>query len=204
MAGSNRRLVKIDRRYNQPVRLTGRAYWLILKWGGLFALVIVLGTTARYVGLICLIAYLAYAGYSITAYFRNHAAAPAPRVTGSVRPLRFNPPPGWPVPPAGWTPPPGWQPDPSWPPVPAGWRLWMPDQQAPIGERNTRTIPQDIKIAVAARDGGRCRQCGSAEDLHFDHVIAWSKGGANTVQNIQLLCGPCNRRKGADDIPARL
>jgi hypothetical protein len=61
--------------------------------------------------------------------------------------------------------------------------------------------PQDVKIAVAARDGGRCRQCGSTTDLHFDHVIPWSKGGANTVTNIQLLCGPCNRRKGADDIP---
>jgi 5-methylcytosine-specific restriction endonuclease McrA len=73
---------------------------------------------------------------------------------------------------------------------------------APLGERNTRVIPQDVKIAVAARDGGKCLQCGSAQDLHFDHVIPWSRGGANTVNNIQLLCGPCNRRKGADDIPA--
>lgn len=72
----------------------------------------------------------------------------------------------------------------------------------PTGERNTRSIPQDVKIAVSVRDGGRCRQCGSAADLHFDHVIPWSKGGANTVANIQLLCGPCNRRKGVEDIPA--
>lgn len=86
-------------------------------------------------------------------------------------------------------------------PPPPGWQFWVPDAQAPVGERNTRSIPQDVKIAVAARDGGRCRQCGSTTDLHFDHVIPWSKGGANTVPNIQLLCGPCNRRKGADDIP---
>jgi hypothetical protein len=89
-------------------------------------------------------------------------------------------------------------------PGPPGWQLLVPDGQAPAGERNTRSIPQDVKIAVAARDGGRCRQCGSATELHFDHVIPWSKGGANTVANIQLLCGPCNRRKGADDIPARI
>lgn len=67
----------------------------------------------------------------------------------------------------------------------------------PLGERNTRAIPQDVKIAVTVRDQGKCRQCGSADDLHFDHVIPWSKGGANTVNNIQLLCGRCNRRKGA-------
>jgi 5-methylcytosine-specific restriction endonuclease McrA len=67
----------------------------------------------------------------------------------------------------------------------------------PVGERHTRRISQDVKIAVSARDGGRCRQCGSTENLHFDHIIPVSKGGANTVANIQLLCGPCNRAKAA-------
>lgn len=71
---------------------------------------------------------------------------------------------------------------------------------APVGERNTRTIPQDVKIRVIARDGGRCRQCGSTSELHYAYVIPWSMGGANTVQNIQLLCGRCNRRKGANGI----
>ena len=68
---------------------------------------------------------------------------------------------------------------------------------APVGERAKRAIPQDVKIAVSARDGGRCRQCGSTQQLHFDHVIPISRGGANTVANIQLLCGACNRVKGA-------
>jgi hypothetical protein len=67
----------------------------------------------------------------------------------------------------------------------------------PLGEYNTRVIPQSVKIAVAARDGGKCRECGSSEDLQYDHVIPWSRGGANTVNNVQLLCGECNRRKGA-------
>jgi hypothetical protein len=71
------------------------------------------------------------------------------------------------------------------------------DGDEPLGERNTRSIPQDVKVAVAARDQGRCRQCGSTEELHYDHVIPWSKGGANTINNIQLLCGPCNRHKSA-------
>ena len=68
---------------------------------------------------------------------------------------------------------------------------------APVGERAKRSIPQDVKIAVSARDGGRCRQCGSTQQLHFDHVIPISRGGANTTANIQLLCGACNRAKGA-------
>ena len=48
---------------------------------------------------------------------------------------------------------------------------------------------------------GKCVQCGSTDDLHFGHKIPWSRGGTNTVNNTQLLCGPCNGRKGADDIP---
>jgi HNH endonuclease len=67
----------------------------------------------------------------------------------------------------------------------------------PVGERHKRRIPQDVKIAVSARDLGRCRQCGSIENLHFDHIIPVSRGGANTVANIQLLCGPCNHAKAA-------
>lgn len=76
-----------------------------------------------------------------------------------------------------------------------------PPQRGAVGERNSRIIRQDVRIAVAVRDHGMCVRCGSAEDLHYDHKIPWSRGGANTVNNIQLLCGRCNRIKGADDIP---
>lgn len=209
MAGNERRLVRIDRRYNQPFRLTSHAYQLIFKWGGLLLLVIMLWSIAWYLGLLSVLAYL---GYSLLARSKRRAVVTTqPSSANSKAPalsrapaLRFNPAPGWPVPPAGWAPPPDWRPEPSWQPAPPGWQFWIPDELAPVGQRSTRSIPQDVKIAVAARDGGRCRECGSDQDLHYDHVIPWSKGGANTVQNIQLLCGPCNRRKGADDIPARL
>ena len=69
-----------------------------------------------------------------------------------------------------------------------------------LGERNSRVITQDVKVAVAIRDQGKCVQCGSAEDIHYDHKIPWSRGGTNTVNNIQLLCGTCNRRKGATEL----
>jgi 5-methylcytosine-specific restriction endonuclease McrA len=71
-----------------------------------------------------------------------------------------------------------------------------------LGSSSTYAIAQDVKIEVAERDGGRCLQCGSNKELYFDHAIPWSKGKANITDNIQLLCGNCNRGKGADDIPA--
>ncbi|MCA8913791.1 MAG: HNH endonuclease [Planctomycetes bacterium] len=63
------------------------------------------------------------------------------------------------------------------------------------GEERTRHIPQSVKHAVWHRDGGRCVQCGAAQHLHFDHIIPFSRGGANTVENIQLLCVSCNLAK---------
>jgi hypothetical protein len=35
-------------------------------------------------------------------------------------------------------------------------------------------------------------------DIHFDHIIPWSKGGPTEEHNIRLLCGGCNRKRGAN------
>ena len=58
-------------------------------------------------------------------------------------------------------------------------------------------VSQEVKDKVWNRDGGKCVECGSNENLEFDHIIPHSKGGANTYRNIQLLCEPCNRSKSA-------
>ena len=60
-----------------------------------------------------------------------------------------------------------------------------------------RIISQEVKNLVWNRDGGKCRECESNENLEFDHIIPFSKGGSNTYRNIQLLCEPCNRKKSA-------
>ena len=56
-------------------------------------------------------------------------------------------------------------------------------------------ISDDVKVAVWRRDGGSCVRCGSRENLEYDHIIPVSKGGSNTVRNIELLCETCNRKK---------
>ena len=61
-----------------------------------------------------------------------------------------------------------------------------------------RIIPTPVKLAVWQRDGGRCVLCGATEELHFDHVLPYSKGGTSiTDENVQLLCARHNLKKGA-------
>jgi hypothetical protein len=58
-------------------------------------------------------------------------------------------------------------------------------------------IPESVRHNVWERDGGACRQCGAKSDLQYDHLIPVSLGGANTEDNLQILCAACNRQKGA-------
>jgi HNH endonuclease len=66
----------------------------------------------------------------------------------------------------------------------------------PRALQQTRLIPTAIKLEVWKRDQGRCTRCGSIDNLHFDHVIPYSKGGSSLVAaNIQLLCAKHNLEK---------
>jgi hypothetical protein len=65
---------------------------------------------------------------------------------------------------------------------------------APVSRQ---AIPDDVKLLVWQRDKGKCRRCGSQTELQYDHVIPFSLGGAATPENLQILCGTCNRAKSA-------
>jgi hypothetical protein len=61
---------------------------------------------------------------------------------------------------------------------------------------HNRLIPKEVKLEVWKRDKGRCVICGSRDNLHFDHIIPYSKGGSSLVaENIQLLCARHNIAK---------
>ena len=57
-------------------------------------------------------------------------------------------------------------------------------------------IPDDVKQLVWLRDGGKCQLCGSTGELQFDHIIPVALGGSTSPDNLQVLCGSCNRTKG--------
>jgi hypothetical protein len=69
-------------------------------------------------------------------------------------------------------------------------------RDAPQDLEHNRVIPSDVKRAVWKRDRGRCVTCGSADNLHFDHVLPFSRGGSSLLaENVQLLCARHNLTK---------
>jgi hypothetical protein len=62
----------------------------------------------------------------------------------------------------------------------------------------SRIIPMSVKLEVWKRDGGKCVTCGATDELHFDHILPYSKGVTSLKpENIQLLCARHNLEKSA-------
>ena len=63
-----------------------------------------------------------------------------------------------------------------------------------------RAFPEDIKLAVWEKQNHICPDCGKEFDFEFmegDHITPWKDGGRTVIENCQMLCRECNRRKGA-------
>ncbi len=59
-----------------------------------------------------------------------------------------------------------------------------------------RLIPTPVKLEVWKRDEGKCVKCGATDELHFDHILPYSRGGTSlTAANVQLLCARHNLQK---------
>jgi len=55
---------------------------------------------------------------------------------------------------------------------------------------NLRSTSRASRIGI-----GTVTPCNAArtEELQFDHVLPVALGGATSVENLQILCGDCNR-----------
>lgn len=59
-------------------------------------------------------------------------------------------------------------------------------------------------VALCEFYGHKCLGCGERKPLTADHVVPLSKGGSNTIENIQPLCGSCNFKKHVQTVDYRL
>lgn len=62
-----------------------------------------------------------------------------------------------------------------------------------------RGFPEDIKLAVWEKQHHICLSCQKEFDYEFmegDHITPWREGGRTVIENCQMLCRECNRRKG--------
>ena len=76
-------------------------------------------------------------------------------------------------------------------------REWAATRRSGKVERLPRgTIP-----AIGTAQKWRCAIChaGIRRSYEVDHIKPIAKGGKHEPRNLQLLCGPCNRRKSAKD-----
>ena len=75
--------------------------------------------------------------------------------------------------------------------------LW--DDFFGTGGRTRRPSLKQWKELLHPRQNGKCMYCGvklRKGDGQVDHKMPFSRGGKETPANMQLLCGPCNTRKG--------
>ena len=68
-------------------------------------------------------------------------------------------------------------------------------------ERRKRPkLTSDQLLQISKHTDGRCAACGTRDfeisEMHVDHIIPRSRGGADVEANLHLLCPQCNMRKG--------
>ena len=62
-----------------------------------------------------------------------------------------------------------------------------------------RCFPDDIKRVVWEKQHHICPSCQKEFDYEFmegDYITPWREGGRTVIENCQMLCRECNRRKG--------
>lgn len=63
---------------------------------------------------------------------------------------------------------------------------------------NIRAFTESQKRSVYEKQNGICKNCGKhfdIKEMEADHITPWHAGGKTSVDNCQMLCKDCNRRK---------
>lgn len=81
-----------------------------------------------------------------------------------------------------------------WSEVQGGWRFieWRKSQDGDY----RRNIKKSVRALVMKRDGFACVLCGSTENLSLDHIQRYRDDGPDTIENLRVLCMPCNLERG--------
>jgi 5-methylcytosine-specific restriction endonuclease McrA len=60
---------------------------------------------------------------------------------------------------------------------------------------SSRYVSAQIRADLLSSAQHRCATCSATEHLEIDHIVPISKGGTGDVDNLQVLCRKCNRKK---------
>lgn len=69
-----------------------------------------------------------------------------------------------------------------------------------IGRPESGHISKEKRERLFKKQNGRCMYCGRKSTMHYldaDHKTPVKNGGGDNIGNLQLLCKPCNGRKGS-------
>jgi hypothetical protein len=68
-------------------------------------------------------------------------------------------------------------------------------------ETEERQLTEGRRYLVLRRDRFHCVFCGSGGRLEADHIIPWSAGGSDEMDNLRTLCHACNQERSNFRVP---
>ena len=85
----------------------------------------------------------------------------------------------------------------------ADWLIWLMlrlrSDERPVRPTKRVYWPYGLKQELTQRQGNTCAYCGRqlpVRAFEIDHMMPVYRGGSNEKENLQVLCRPCNKRKG--------
>ena len=74
------------------------------------------------------------------------------------------------------------------------------DDETPQRRRIGKREQEELRTLLATKQRNRCMYCGKRMEpsyFEIEHKTPVARGGSDRIVNLQLVCTPCNKRKGA-------